>query len=55
MKWVKKELKMNTEWHLVFAWFPVETECRHMVWLEFINRRYKVNGDSGKYVYRIFS
>jgi hypothetical protein len=29
----------KTEWHRVFAWVPVETVCKTMVWLEWVEYR----------------
>jgi hypothetical protein len=26
----------KTDWHRVFAWFPVETVCKTVVWLEWV-------------------
>jgi hypothetical protein len=31
----------KTEWHRVFAWLPVETVCKTMVWLEWVEYRDK--------------
>jgi len=31
----------KTEWHRVFAWMPVETVCKTMVWLEWVEYRDK--------------
>jgi len=31
----------KTEWHRVFAWFPVATICKTMVWLEWVEYRDK--------------
>jgi hypothetical protein len=29
----------RNEWHRVFAWVPVETVCKTMVWLEWVEYR----------------
>jgi hypothetical protein len=31
----------KTDWHRVFAWVPVETVCKTMVWLEWVEYRDK--------------
>lgn len=31
----------KTKWHRVFAWLPVETVCKTMVWLEWVEYRGK--------------
>jgi hypothetical protein len=36
MRW--KELD-KTKWHRVFAWLPVETVCKTVVWLEWVEYR----------------
>ena len=36
MRW--KEID-KTEWHRVFAWLPVSTICKTVVWLEWVEYR----------------
>jgi hypothetical protein len=36
MRW--KEID-RYDWHRVFAWFPVATVCKTMVWLEWVEYR----------------
>jgi hypothetical protein len=31
----------KTDWHRVFAWVPVETICKTVVWLEWVEYRDK--------------
>jgi hypothetical protein len=31
----------KTDWYRVFAWVPVETVCKTMVWLEWVEYRDK--------------
>lgn len=33
MRWKKIN---TTEWHKVFAWWPVTTVCNNVVWLEYV-------------------
>jgi len=53
MKWKLKIKNKKTEWYKVFAWKPVRTEDNYRVWLEFVNKRYKVHMSGGSYVYQI--
>jgi hypothetical protein len=52
VKWKPKEKFVNTDWHIVFAWKPVITEDNHMVWLEKVERRYRVHMTGGSFVYK---
>lgn len=57
MKWFPKEKidkeKYLSEWHKVFAWFPVKTDIGLMVWLEFVDRRFtgKLTGHDGERIF----
>ena len=53
MKWKLKIKNKKTEWYKVFAWKPVRTEDNYRVWLESVNKRYKVHMSGGSYVYQI--
>ena len=53
MKWKAKEIVKNTEWHTVMAWLPVKTENGWKVWLEKVNKRWKVHMNGGSYVYSV--
>jgi hypothetical protein len=33
MRWKRQD---KTQWHRVFAWWPVTTVCKTVVWLEFV-------------------
>jgi hypothetical protein len=37
----------QTEWHRVFAWWPVEITDWRLVWLEYVYRKYGWQGSSG--------
>lgn len=48
-------LKIYGEWHKWFAWFPVTVD-KHLVWLEFVERRYHFDcgyDDYSKWLYRM--
>jgi len=53
MKWKAKEIVKKTEWYPVIAWLPVKTENGWKVWLEKVNKRWKVHMNGGSYVYAI--
>ena len=53
MKWNVKAKSKKTEWFTVFAWLPVTTENHIGVWLEKVEKRYKVHMSGGEYVYRV--
>jgi hypothetical protein len=43
MKWKKQD---KTQWHRVFAWWPVTTVCNSVVWLEYVefrDKRYSID------------
>lgn len=42
MRWKKKD---KTQWQLVFAWLPVQTEDGHTVWMERVWRSHDEWGD----------
>jgi len=53
MKWKAKEIIKKTEWYTVIAWLPVKTEDGWKIWLEHVEKRWKVHMTGGSYVYRI--
>jgi hypothetical protein len=36
MRWKRQD---KTQWHRVFAWYPVTTVCDTVVWLEYLEYR----------------
>lgn len=43
MKWKKQD---KTQWHRVFAWWPVTTVCDTVVWFEYVefrDKRYSID------------
>jgi len=55
MKWKAKDIVKKIEWYTVFAWFPVKTEDGYKVWLEKVEKRWKVHMTGGSYVYKLES
>ncbi|NIJ18488.1 hypothetical protein FHS95_000157 [Sphingomonas naasensis] len=37
---MRRQLRDQTEWHRVFAWWPVTTIDGQRVWLEHVERQY---------------
>lgn len=53
MKWKVKDKTKQTDWYKIFTFKPVRTEDGHIVWLEYVHKRYKVHMSGGEYVYKI--
>ena len=52
MRWKAKEQNKNTNWHIVFAWKFRKTEDNKIVWMEYLERRYKIHMSGGSYIYK---
>jgi len=37
---VIRKLTDKAEWHSWFAWYPVVTICKHVVWLDRVERKW---------------
>jgi len=50
MRWKRQD---KTQWHRVFAWYPVTTVCDTVVWLEYLEYRgVDFEMDTTSWVYR---
>jgi hypothetical protein len=44
-------LQDKSEWHRIFAWFPIYIGAHHMAWLQYVERRSTLRSEEGGHIF----